>query len=150
MVPVIHKTDTIRVSIAKARMTFMNEATLSAIQEGRNKKGDVIGVARIAGILAAKKTSEIIPLCHPIFISSVEIDFEFFGIGHPGQSGIDITATIKSVGKSGLEMEAMLAASVAGLTVYDMAKSIDKFMRMEDVRLTRKTGGRGPDFESQT
>ncbi|KAF2254726.1 hypothetical protein BU26DRAFT_380585, partial [Trematosphaeria pertusa] len=116
------------------------------IQEGRSRKGDVIGVARVAGILAAKKTSEIIPLCHPIFISSVDIEFEFFGNGRPSQSGIDITATIKSVGKSGLEMEAMLAASVAGLTVYDMAKAVDKGMRMEEVRLISKTGGKGPDF----
>ena len=148
MVSVTEKADTKRVSVARATLTFMSPQTYPLIQEGRSKKGDVIGVARVAGILAAKKTSEIIPLCHPISITSIDIDFRFFGDGGESRSGVIVTAGVTAVAKSGLEMEAMVAVTVAGLTIYDMCKAVDKRMQIGKVQLIRKTGGRGEDFET--
>ncbi|HSM53736.1 cyclic pyranopterin monophosphate synthase MoaC [Altererythrobacter litoralis] len=114
----------------------MNAEALAAIKAGNAPKGDVLGTARIAAIMAAKKTGELIPLCHPLAIDAVDVDFAY------GSDGIRVTATASLTGKTGVEMEAMVAASVALLTIYDMAKALDKGMAIGDVRLLEKTGGK--------
>lgn len=135
MVDVGSKAETHRVAIAKG-LIWMNAATLAAIAAGNAPKGDVLGTARIAGIMAAKKTGELIPLCHPLGLDAVNIDFELV------ENGVECTATASLTGKTGIEMEALTAVSVALLTVYDMAKALDKGMVIEGVRLIEKRGGK--------
>ncbi len=135
MVDVGSKAETHRVAIAKG-LIRMNAATLAAIAAGNAPKGDVLGTARIAGIMAAKKTGELIPLCHPLGLDAVNIDFELV------ENGVECTATASLTGKTGIEMEALTAVTVALLTVYDMAKALDKGMVIEGVRLIEKRGGK--------
>ena len=141
MVDVSGKDVTVREATARGRITMAPE-TLAMITEGRAKKGDVLAAARIAGILAAKKTHELIPLCHPLAISSVSVDFTPDSAAH----AIDVTATVKVEGKTGVEMEALTAVSVACLTIYDMCKSADRAMRIGDIRLTEKSGGKSGHY----
>ncbi|UQZ90950.1 cyclic pyranopterin monophosphate synthase MoaC [Deltaproteobacteria bacterium Smac51] len=142
MVDVGHKPDTPRTAVASATV-LMAEETLTAICEGSAKKGDVLAVSRVAGIMAAKKTSELIPLCHPLALSQVTVDFQ----PRPGEGRIDITATARTTGPTGVEMEALTAASVAGLTIYDMAKAIDRSMTITDIKLMMKDGGASGLFQ---
>lgn len=135
MVDVGSKPETHRVAVAKGAIR-MNPATLGAIAKGNAPKGDVLGTARIAGIMAAKKTGELIPLCHPLGLDAVNIDFELV------DTGVECTATASITGKTGIEMEALTAVSIALLTVYDMAKALDKGMVIEGVRLIEKRGGK--------
>ncbi|HET6182077.1 MAG TPA: cyclic pyranopterin monophosphate synthase MoaC [Acetobacteraceae bacterium] len=123
----------------------MQQSTLALIAEGRANKGDVLGVARIAGIMAAKRTAELIPLCHPLPIASVEIELA----PDPGLPGIAIAATVRTTGQTGVEMEALTAVSVAALTIYDMCKSADRAMRIEAVRVTHKAGGKSGEFRQE-
>jgi len=139
MVDVSAKDVTERAATAKAQVTML-AGTLSAILEGKAKKGDVLAAARIAGIMAAKKTHELIPLCHPLMISQISIDFA------PGVSAIEVTATVKVEGKTGVEMEALTACAVACLTLYDMCKAVDRGMRITDMRLVEKSGGKSGHF----
>lgn len=141
MVDVSAKANTAREGVAEGRIDMASEA-LAAIRDGTSKKGDVIAVARVAGIMAAKRTSDLIPLCHPIALSSVTIDFAF------GDTGITATATARTTGPTGVEMEALTAVSVALLTLYDMAKAMDRAMRIEGVRLLSKTGGKSGDWHA--
>ena len=140
MVDVGGKQETARTAVAKARVAMRPE-TLRMILGGTATKGDVFGVARIAGIMAAKRTAELIPLCHPLPISAVAVD-----LAAEGEAAVAITATVKIFGRTGVEMEALTAASVAALTVYDMCKSVDRGMRVEAVRLVEKTGGKSGTF----
>jgi cyclic pyranopterin phosphate synthase len=119
----------------------MAPETLLLIREGRAGKGDVLGVARLAGIMAAKRTSDLIPLCHPLMISKVSVDLE-----PEGDDAIVIEATVSLTGKTGVEMEALTAVSIAALTVYDMVKAADRGMRIEDIRLVHKAGGKSGEF----
>ena len=135
MVDVSSKADTVREAVAEGRITMSAEA-LTAIKKGSAKKGDVLATARIAGIMAAKKTSDLIPLCHPLMLSKVSVDFAF------EEGGIRATATARLTGQTGVEMEAMTATSIALLTIYDMAKALDKAMVISGVRLLSKTGGK--------
>lgn len=139
IVDVGHKPITARRAVARARLEAKPE-TVAAIAGGTLKKGDALAVARIAGIMAAKKTSELIPLCHPIALNKVEVAIETAG------SEITVTATAETNDRTGVEMEAMTAASVAALTLYDMAKSIDRAMRISTVELVEKSGGKSGDF----
>ncbi len=141
MVDVSGKTDTVREAVAEGRIEMSADA-LRAIREGTAKKGDVLAVARIAGIMAAKQTSTLIPLCHPLALSSVTLDLAL------GDSAITATATARVTGPTGVEMEALTAVSVALLTVYDMAKALDRGMRIEGIRLRAKTGGKSGDWSS--
>jgi len=141
MVDVGDKPDTERVAVARGRIT-MQPATLEAIREGGIKKGDVLAVAQVAGILGAKKTHELIPMCHPLLLTHIGLTFDV----KPDDNAIEITATAKTTGKTGVEMEALTAVNVAALTIYDMAKAIDRGMRIQDVRLIRKTGGKSGDI----
>ncbi|CAG1065797.1 cyclic pyranopterin monophosphate synthase [uncultured bacterium] len=141
MVDVTAKTATEREAVAKGRV-LMKKETLELILASEIKKGDVLGVARVAGIMAAKKTAELIPLCHPLNITSVTVDFET--ISDP--PSIEITATAKIASQTGVEMEAMTAVSAAALTVYDMCKAADKGMVLTDIRLVRKTGGKSGTY----
>jgi cyclic pyranopterin phosphate synthase len=140
MVDVGNKPVTERQATARARVAMRPE-TLRMILAGEAKKGDVFGVARIAGIMAAKRTSELIPLCHPLPVSSAAID-----LAADGEDGVAITATVKTTGQTGVEMEALTAASVAALTVYDMCKAVDRGMRIEALRLVHKSGGKSGEF----
>lgn len=135
MVDVGAKAQTHRVAIAKGAIR-MSAATLAAVRDGNAPKGDVLGAARIAGIMAAKKTGDLIPLCHPLALDAVNIDFAFTG------TSVECTATASLTGKTGIEMEALTAVSVALLTVYDMAKALDKAMVIEGIRLIEKRGGK--------
>ena len=141
MVDVSAKADTAREAIAEGRITMSAEA-LDAVRDGNIKKGDVLGTARIAGIMAAKKTSELIPLCHPLMLSKIAIAFEF------EDHGIRAQARVRLNGPTGVEMEALTAVSVALLTLYDMAKALDKSMVMSDIRLLSKTGGKSGDWHA--
>jgi cyclic pyranopterin monophosphate synthase len=143
MVDVGAKAVTQRVAVAGGQIR-MSAVALAAIRDGAAKKGDVLATARIAGIMAAKKTSELIPLCHPIAISSVAIDLQLMG------DGVAVTATVSTAGQTGVEMEALTAASVALLTVYDMAKALDRGMRIEGVQLLEKRGGKSGDWLAPT
>ena len=143
MVDVGDKDITERTATAKGRIHVSAE-TLRAILEGGVKKGDVFSVARLAGIMGAKKTSDLIPLCHPLPISSVKVELEAAG---DGASAVDITATCKVTARTGVEMEALTAVAVAALTVYDMCKAADKSMRIGDIRLVHKAGGRSGTYE---
>ncbi len=140
MVDVSEKPVTIREAIASGSVK-MKKSTLRIIRENKMAKGDVLGTARIAGIMAAKKTPDLIPLCHTILIDEVSVDFDL-----SASDSISITATARSTGKTGVEMEALVAASVAGLTIYDMAKAVDKGMVITDVRLESKTGGKSGTY----
>jgi cyclic pyranopterin phosphate synthase len=141
MVDVGAKPVTERTATARARVTML-PATLALIRSGGAKKGDVLGVARLAGIMAAKRTADLIPLCHPLPISAVTVDL----IADDAGGGVEIAATVRTTGQTGVEMEALTAASVAALTVYDMCKSVDRGMRIESVRLTHKAGGKSGEF----
>ena len=142
MVDVSGKEETPREAVAAGRVTMMPE-TLALILDRKVSKGDVFGVARIAGIMAAKKTAEIIPLCHPVVLSSVDIAFE------PDTAGsfVDIVATVRTTGQTGVEMEALTAVSAAGLAIYDMCKAVDRAMTITDIRLMKKTGGKSGTFQ---
>jgi cyclic pyranopterin phosphate synthase len=141
MVDVSAKAATERVAVAEGRVTMRAE-TLDLVLTGNAKKGDVLGVARIAGIMAAKKTHELIPLCHPLAVSKVEIDIE------PDRAlpGLTVRATVKVTGQTGVEMEALTAVSVACLTVYDMVKSVERGMRIEGIRVLEKRGGKSGTY----
>ncbi len=141
MVDLSAKASTVREASAEGVIT-MSDIALQAIREGSAKKGDVIAVARIAGIMAAKRTSDLIPLCHPIALSSVTVDFTF------ENKGIRATATARTSGPTGVEMEVLCAVTVALLTVYDMAKALDRTMVVGDVRLLAKSGGRSGDWRA--
>jgi cyclic pyranopterin phosphate synthase len=141
MVDVSAKDVTVREATARGRITMTAE-TLAMITEGRAKKGDVLAAARIAGIMAAKKTHELIPLCHPLAISSVAVDFTPDAAEH----AINVAATVKVEGKTGVEMEALTAVAVACLTIYDMCKSADRAMRIGDIRLSEKSGGKSGHY----
>ena len=138
MVDVGAKPDTERIAVARGRIT-MHPATLALIQSGAVKKGDVLTVAQIAGIQAAKRTHELIPMCHPLLLTHVAVKLAPGEAA--GQAWIEIEATVRTLGKTGVEMEALTAVSVAALTVYDMCKAADRGMRIEQVRLVRKSGG---------
>ncbi len=142
MVDVSEKATTSRTAIAKGFIT-MQPATLAMVAGGTAKKGDVLGVARLAGILAAKKTHDLIPLCHPLALSKVAVELEV------ADGGIAIKATVKNTGQTGVEMEALTAVSLAALTVYDMVKAVDKSMVISDVRLVLKDGGKSGLFEAE-
>ena len=137
MVDVTAKAATDRVAIAKGSVSML-PATFKLIKGGGTAKGDVLSVAKLAGIMAAKKTPELIPLCHPLLISGVDVDFSL----DETHSRVEITATVKSTGQTGVEMEALTAVAVAALTVYDMCKAVDRAMKIESVRLVKKSGGK--------
>ncbi len=143
MVDVSDKAVTSRIAMAECHVKMQPE-TLEIITEGRAKKGDVIGVARLAGIMGAKRTSDLIPLCHPLAISKVAVDIE------PDATlpGLRITATVKTTGQTGVEMEALTATSTAALTVYDMAKAVDKGMEIGGLRVVLKDGGKSGRYEA--
>lgn len=141
MVDVGAKDDSARVAIAKGEIVMKIE-TLELIRAGTIKKGDVLSVAQVAGIMAAKKTSELIPLCHPISLTKVDLDFSMDDL----LPGVLITATAKTIGKTGVEMEALTAVSVAALTIYDMAKAAEKTMKIQNIRLVEKHGGKSGDI----
>ncbi|MGB7204278.1 MAG: cyclic pyranopterin monophosphate synthase MoaC [Anderseniella sp.] len=143
MVDVSSKEVTTRVAVACGRVTMLPD-TLKLIQTGMAKKGDVIATARIAGIMAAKRTHELIPLCHPLAISKISVDL---AINEP-DSAIDITGTVKVEGKTGVEMEALTAVSVACLTVYDMVKAVDRGITISDIKLVEKLGGKSGHFKA--
>ena len=142
MVDVSEKDETTRSATAKARVMAATE-TIAIITSGTAKKGDVLATARIAGIMAAKKTSDLIPLCHPLRISKVTVDFFI------AESHIDVEATVKVDGKTGVEMEALTACSVACLTIYDMLKAVDRGMIISNLRVVEKTGGKSGTFKAE-
>jgi cyclic pyranopterin phosphate synthase len=144
MVDVGHKPDTERIAVARGEVQMKTE-TLELIRLGQIKKGDVLTVAQIAGIIAAKRTSELIPLCHPLPLTKIDVDFEL----DEAVPGVVITATAQTVGKTGVEMEALTAVSVAALTVYDMAKAAEKTMRIQNIRLIEKHGGQSGDVVNE-
>jgi cyclic pyranopterin monophosphate synthase len=139
MVDVSAKPATDRTATARVRV-LMQPATLAMIREGSAKKGDVLGTARIAGIMAAKRTSELIPLCHPLAINAVTVELSAEG------DAVEIGATVRTRGPTGVEMEALTAASIAALTIYDMCKSVDRGMRIDALRLVHKAGGKSGEF----
>ena len=141
MVDVGHKPDTERIAIAAGRV-LMQPKTLKLIQDGALKKGDVLTVARIAGIMAAKRTSDLIPLCHPIPLNKISLDITI----DPENNAVNIRATAHTTGKTGVEMEALTAVNIAALTIYDMAKAVDRAMRITDIRLLEKHGGIHGDY----
>jgi cyclic pyranopterin phosphate synthase len=141
MVDVGEKPDSERVAVAGGSV-YMQLETLRLIREGALKKGDVLTVARIAGIMAAKRTSELIPLCHPIPLTKIAVEI----VLDDAKGAVHITATARTVGKTGVEMEALTAVSVAALTIYDMAKAVDRGMRLTDIRLLEKRGGQHGDY----
>jgi cyclic pyranopterin phosphate synthase len=142
MVDVSGKAETERIAIAKGSV-IMQPATLALIREGAMKKGDVLSVARLAGIMGAKRTPDLIPLCHPLALTSVQVDLTL----DEARNAVDITATCKLTGRTGVEMEALTAVSVAALTVYDMCKAVDKDMQITDIRLAYKSGGKSGTYE---
>jgi cyclic pyranopterin phosphate synthase len=145
MVDVGEKADTQRIAVARGEV-HLRPDTLRLIQADDLPKGDVLAVARVAGIMAAKKTHELIPMCHPLLINSVKVDFNLRPADAESQDAvIEITATVKVTGKTGVEMEALTAVSVTALTIYDMAKAVDKAMRIQAVRLVEKRGGKSGD-----
>jgi cyclic pyranopterin phosphate synthase len=144
MVDVGHKPDTERIAIARGEV-HMLKATLDLIRAGQIKKGDVLTIAQIAGITASKRTSDLIPLCHPLPLTKVDVDLTL----DDALPGVVITATAKTIGKTGVEMEALTAVSVAALTVYDMAKAAEKTMRIQNIRLLEKYGGQSGDVVNE-
>lgn len=143
MVDVSDKEVTSRTATARGSVIMAAE-TLTLITEGRAKKGDVLAVARLAGIMAAKKTPDIIPLCHPLALSKVAVELT----PNPAENSVEIEATVKVTGKTGVEMEALTAVSAAALTVYDMVKAVDKAMRLTEIRLVHKDGGRSGVYQA--
>jgi cyclic pyranopterin monophosphate synthase len=143
MVDVSEKGETVRVAVARGSI-FMKKATLERIVAGRIEKGDVLAVARLAGIMGAKRTPDLIPLCHPVALSSVTLDLSC----DAARNAVDITATCKLKGRTGVEMEALTAVAVAALTIYDMCKAIDRGMAISEIRLTHKSGGKSGTFEA--
>ena len=143
MVDVSAKPDTERIAVAVGSVAMQPE-TLRLVENNAFDKGDVLAVARIAGIMGAKQTSNLIPLCHPLPLSRIAVDFDL----DTDTSAVRITAEAKTTGKTGVEMEALTAVSVAALTIYDMCKAVDRGMRIEGVRLTRKSGGQSGDFRN--
>ena len=141
MVDVSSKDVTTRSATARGRVLMLAE-TLVLLREGLAKKGDVLATARIAGIMAAKKTSDLIPLCHPLMISKVSVDFEI------GDDVVDVEATVKVEGKTGVEMEALTACSIACLTIFDMLKAVDRDMKITDLRVIEKSGGKSGLFKA--
>ncbi|HJS20224.1 MAG TPA: cyclic pyranopterin monophosphate synthase MoaC [Anaerolineales bacterium] len=144
MVDVGHKPDTERTAVARGEI-HMHKETLDLIRSGQIRKGDVLTVAQIAGITASKRTSDLIPLCHPLPLTKVDVELAL----DDALPGVVITATAKTVGKTGVEMEALTAVSVAALTVYDMAKSAEKTMRIQNIRLIEKHGGQSGDVMNE-
>lgn len=144
MVDVSDKAVTDRVATAEGAVVMLPE-TLNHVMAGTAKKGDVLGIARIAGIMGAKKASDLIPLCHPLPITKVSLDL----VADPALPGVRITATVKTSGQTGVEMEALTAVSVAALTVYDMLKAAEKSMRIEGIRVTLKDGGKSGRYEAE-
>ncbi len=142
MVDVSDKDETSRIAVAGATITMSAEA-FAHVHDGTAKKGDVLGVARLAGIMAAKKTPDLIPLCHPLALEKVEVEFEL----DETSLSVAITSTVKVSGRTGVEMEALTAASVAALTIYDMVKAVDKSMVIDEIRLLRKDGGKSGLYE---
>jgi cyclic pyranopterin phosphate synthase len=149
MVDVGEKADTERIAVARGEIVMRTE-TLALIRAGGIEKGDVLAVARVAGIMAAKRTGELIPMCHPLLLTNVQVDFELPAepgpLASPELSAIAITATVKTRGKTGVEMEALTAVTIAALTIYDMAKAVDRAMRIQNVRLASKRGGKSGDI----
>ena len=141
MVDISNKAETARTATARASV-HMGPETLQVIIAGTAAKGDVLGTARLAGIMAAKRTAELIPLCHPLPIAAVTLDLGPSASG----DGVEIAATVRTTGRTGVEMEALMAASVAALTVYDMCKAIDRGMRIDGLRVVHKAGGKSGDF----
>jgi len=141
MVDVGQKQDTERIAIAEG-FVVMKKETLALIREGSMKKGDVLTVAQLAGIMAAKHTPDLIPLCHPLMLTDIQVALEI----NEAIPGVRIVATVSSIGKTGVEMEALTAVSVAALTVYDMAKAVEKTMVIKDIRLLEKHGGKSGDW----
>lgn len=139
MVNVSEKKDTVRTAVAKGKIRLKNE-TIKLIQDNGIKKGDVLAVAQVAGIMGAKKTADLIPMCHNIIITGSDINFKVF------DNYIEIEAEVSTVGKTGIEMEALAAVSAAALTIYDMCKAVDKDMVIDNITLVKKTGGRSGDF----
>ena len=144
MVDITEKHITERKAIAKGKI-FVNDETYKRILDGNMTKGDVLGVARIAGIMATKKTSDLIPMCHPLMLTKSQIDFEF----NEEEKSITAISTVKLSGKTGVEMEALTGVNVALLTIYDMCKAIDKNMVISDIHLVEKTGGKSGNFISE-
>jgi cyclic pyranopterin phosphate synthase len=144
MVDISGKADTERIAIARGEV-IMKRSTLDLIRAGQIKKGDVLAVAQTAGIMAAKHTADLIPLCHPLPLNNVDVELEL----HDDLPGVLITATARTTGKTGVEMEALTAVSVAALTVYDMAKAAEKTMRIGNIRLVEKHGGRSGDIVNE-
>jgi cyclic pyranopterin phosphate synthase len=145
MVDVGAKAETEREAIAAGRV-LMQPATLSLLRTGNLPKGDVLGTARVAGIMAAKRTSELIPLCHPLLLTKVSVEFEF----DENASAVEIMAKVRCQGQTGVEMEALTAVSVAALTIYDMAKAVERGMVISDIRLLEKRGGKSGVWERET
>ncbi|MGE5506367.1 MAG: cyclic pyranopterin monophosphate synthase MoaC [Actinomycetota bacterium] len=143
MVDVSAKAETARVAVAKGSV-LMSPETIARIKEGGVSKGDVLGVARLAGIMGAKRTPDLIPLCHPLALTSVEVALSV----DDTRNAVDIEATCKLTGRTGVEMEALTAVSVAALTVYDMCKAVDKAMRITEIRLVHKSGGKSGTYEA--
>src|SRR5690349_19802992 len=145
MVDVSEKPETERVATATATVIMAKE-TLDLVLKGAAKKGDVLSVARLAGIMGAKRTPDLIPLCHPLALTSVAVALAC----DPARSAVDITATCKLKGRTGVEMEALTAVAVAALTVYDMCKALDRGMRIADIRLVRKSGGKSGTYDASS
>lgn len=141
MVDVGHKQDSERVAVARGSVT-MQPQTLQLIVEGNMKKGDVLTVAQLAGVMAAKRTGDLIPLCHPLILTHIEVTCT----PNSAESCVDIEAVVRLKGKTGVEMEALTAVTLAGLTVYDMAKAVDRTMQLTNIRLVRKAGGQSGDW----
>ena len=139
MVDVSAKAETDRSATARVRVVML-PATLAVVTAGTARKGDVLGTARLAGIMAAKRTADLIPLCHPLPISAVTLDLQ------PGDGAVEITATVRTTGRTGVEMEALTAASIAALTIYDMCKAIDRGMQIDGLRVVYKDGGKSGAF----
>lgn len=147
MVDVAAKAPTHRVAVASGRIEML-AGTLAIIQSGSAKKGDVLGIARIAGIQGAKKTSDLIPLCHPLALTRVAVDFELQPQQGDASAAVVCTATVETVGSTGVEMEALTAVQVALLTIYDMCKAVDRGMTINSVRLMEKRGGKSGDYRA--
>ncbi|CAD5259703.1 molybdopterin biosynthesis, protein C [Bosea sp. 62] len=142
MVDVGDKAETVRVAVAEGHVVMQQE-TLAIVRDGEAKKGDVLGTARLAGIMAAKRAHELIPLCHPLLLSKISVDLTI----DEGLPGVRVRAEVKLTGKTGVEMEALTAVSVACLTVYDMVKAVDRAMHIEGIRLVHKSGGKSGTYE---
>jgi cyclic pyranopterin monophosphate synthase len=143
MVDVGAKDSTHRIAVAEGRITMKPE-TLDLIRSGGHKKGDVLGIARVAGIMASKRTADLVPLCHPLMLTRVEVDLKV----DPGAAAVNCRTTVETHGQTGVEMEALTATQVALLTVYDMCKAVDRGMTMDGIRVIRKSGGKSGDWSA--